>query len=145
MSFDIDPQEDIDAEMYAAFAAKDKRIEELLAENTRLAALLNSPETENFLLGVELEAAHQRMKWGGPIDCSKSGENWFWLVGYLAGKALRAAITGDKTKALHHCISSAAALANWHAAIAGDITGCNDGADIDTDPDCEAMKNRSAT
>ena len=99
-----------------------------------LSQLINSPETEDFLQGVRLEAAHQVDRWGEAHDRDKSAENWFWLVGYLTGKALRAALTGDRTKALHHCISSAAALLNWHKTIRQDATGCGAGADNDIRP-----------
>lgn len=106
-------------------------------EIERLKALLNTPELHDFAEAVSLEAAHQVERWGMANDRSKSAENWFWLVGYLAGKALRAAITGDKEKALHHTISSAAALANWHAAIAADTSGAGIGADADIAPKAE--------
>lgn len=101
------------------------------AEITRLDALINTPETRDFLEGVKREAAHQLERWGRPHDRSKSAENWFWLVGYLAGKALRAAITGDKVKARHHTISTAAALMHWHTAILADETGAGIGRDDD--------------
>lgn len=97
-------------------------------------ALIGSPETEDFLKGVRLEAAHQVQRWGEAHDRSKSAENWFWLVGYLAGKALRAAITGDPDKARHHTISAAAALFNWHKAISRDRTGAGVGQDEDIAP-----------
>lgn len=117
----------------------DERAEEMVAEATtelraevaRLQAILNTPETANFLEGLRLEAAHQRERWGAPHDREKSAEHWYWLVGYLAGKALRAAITGDVEKALHHAISSAAALLHWHTAISQDGTGCGVGRDAD--------------
>ncbi len=97
--------------------------------------LLNTPELSDFTAGVTLEALHQRERWGAAHDRSKSAENWFWLVGYLAGKALRAAaVDGDKDKALHHTISAAAALSQWHAAIIADPTGCGQGADADLQP-----------
>jgi hypothetical protein len=82
-------------------------------------------------LGVDREAAHQRLRWGAPHDREKSAEHWYWLVGYLAGKALRAAIQGDKEKAHHHTISSAAALLHWHTAISQDQTDCGLGRDAD--------------
>ena len=110
-----------DSEMLIALSSK---IEELERQ-------LNTPEIENFARGIVLEAAHQRTRWGSAHDRSKSAENWFWLVGYLAGKALRASIDGDREKALHHTISSAAALANWHQAIKEDPTGCGIGRDDD--------------
>lgn len=94
-------------------------------------ALVNTPETADFIEGVKREAAHQIERWGYAHDRSKSAENWFWLVGYLAGKALRSAITGDREKALHHCISSAAALFNWHTATKHDTTGAGIGQDDD--------------
>lgn len=108
-------------------------------EIERLKLLLNSPEIDNFLRGVHLEAVHQVERWGTADDRAKRPEDWFWLVGYLAGKALHAqkqSIDADARdlkqftrgatagaphleKALHHCISTAAALYNWHCAIKG--------------------------
>lgn len=100
-------------------------------ELRRMHTLINTPHTEVFLQGVMQEGAHQVDRWGYAHDRQKSAENWFWLVGYLAGKALRAAITGDREKALHHCISSAAALMHWHDAIAHDESGTGAGRDVD--------------
>ncbi len=89
----------------------------LTAERDRLHALVNNPQTEQFLAAVRTEVAHQIERWGTVHDRAKEPADWFWLVGYLAGKALQAHATGDSHKALHHTISTAAALANWHAAI----------------------------
>jgi len=94
-------------------------IRELSAETERLRALINSPITEDFDYGVPLEATHQVERWGTAHDAGKGPEDWFWLVGYLAGKCLRAHLDGDTEKALHHTISTAAALRNWHRAIKG--------------------------
>lgn len=99
-----------------------------------LHGLINNPHTDEFMKATQLEAAHQRDRWGEAHDRGKSAENWFWLVGYLAGKCLRAVITGDKAKALHHTISSAAALANWYEAIKKDETGAGLGHDADIKP-----------
>lgn len=82
-----------------------------------LEALVNSPETEDFDKAVPLEAAHQVERWGTAHDQGKGHEDWFWVVGYLAGKALRSAISGDFTKAKHHAITVAAICRNWHAAL----------------------------
>jgi hypothetical protein len=112
-------------------ATLQRRVELLETEIRRVHSLINSPETENFLEGVKREVAHQRERWGAPHDREKSAEHWYWLVGYLGGKALRAAIGGDRDKALHHTISSASALAHWHAAIASDTSGCGLGRDAD--------------
>ena len=84
-----------------------------------LRELVNSPEIDQFLRGVHIEAVHQVERWGAAKDHAKRPADWFWLVGYLAGKALHAAVSNDKDKALHHCISAAAALYNWHSAIKG--------------------------
>lgn len=111
------------------------RTEQLAREVIRLHELINTPEIEDFLQGVRREAAHQVARWGEAHDREKSAENWYWLVGYLAGKALRAAIAGDRNKALHHCISTAAALLNWHKAIKRDTSG----AGVGQDPDLEAI------
>jgi len=105
-----------------------------ISEAKRLDALVNNPQTAEFLMAVNLEAAYQIEKWGEAHDRGKSAENWFWLVGYLAGKCLRAAITGDREKALHHTISTAAACANWHKAISRDETGSGIGKDLDIAP-----------
>jgi hypothetical protein len=99
--------------------------------------LLNRPELADFARGVSLEALHQRQRWGEAHDRSKSAENWFWLVGYLAGKALRASVDGDRDKALHHTISAAAALSQWHAAILADESGRGAGVDADLNPDAK--------
>lgn len=97
-------------------------------EIQRLKDLINSPQINDFLEAVRLEAAHQRERWGVDHDAGKTDEDWFWLLGYLGGKALHAAKqqpdainmattppTQIITKQLHHIITTAAACANWHA------------------------------
>lgn len=115
-----------------------KRIAELEDQLTRKAVeadnlrdVLNTPLFDDFTQAVSREAVHQIQRWGRAHDRSKSAENWYWLVGYLAGKALRAAIKGDIEKAKHHTISTAAALMQWHAAIAADASGEGVGEDAD--------------
>ena len=103
----------------------------MTTEADRLKSLINSPETEHFLRGVHLEALHQVERWGTATDRAKRPADWFWLVGYLAGKALHAAVAGNQKKALHHCISTAAALYNWHCAIKGvDVSMCPGRSDV---------------
>ena len=123
------------------------RITELEEENARLKAQLNTPLTEDFIEAVKVEAAHQRERWGVDHDGGKTDADWFWLIGYLAGKALHNpgaeevpktdmprgkhpeidlfldAIDRKKKKVLdkqlHRIITIAAAAANWHLAKLG--------------------------
>jgi hypothetical protein len=80
-----------------------------------LEALLNAPEILDFARAVQLEAAHQRQRWN---DENKTDADWFWLIGYLAGKALYNP-GGDVEKQLHRIVTVAAAACNWHAARLG--------------------------
>lgn len=85
------------------------------AEMTRLRLLINTPEIVDFVKAVQIEAVHQRERWGADHDTQKQREEWFWTLGYLAGKGLQAQRHGDREKFAHHLISSAALLCNWHA------------------------------
>lgn len=76
--------------------------------------ILNTPELRDFADGVVLEAEHQRERWGADHDADKSAWDWFWTLGYLGQKAAGAALSGNREKALHHTITAAALLANWH-------------------------------
>jgi hypothetical protein len=84
--------------------------ERMTEQLERADRLLNTPEVVDFAKGVQFEAVHQRARWGSDHDAGKTDADWFWLVGYLAGKALH-----KPEKRLHHLITAAAALANWHA------------------------------
>lgn len=89
------------------------------AELARLRAVINRPLYDDFSRAVIREAIHQTERWGEAHDAVKTPADWFWLLGYLSGKALAAHIAGNVEKAKHHTISSAAALLHWHAAIRG--------------------------
>lgn len=91
----------------------------LRSEVERLRGLIGRPYIGAWTDEVLVEAAHQRDRWGAKQDQGKAPEDWFWLVGYLAGKALAASKAGDVGKAHHHTVSTAAALAHWAAAISG--------------------------
>lgn len=99
------------------------------AEIARLHALINTPHTHDFLEAVKLEMPHQRDRWGAEHDAGKTPADWFWLVGYLAGKALHALVSGNVEKAKHHVITTAAALGNWFLAITGESTSMRPGID----------------
>lgn len=110
---DLDDRETASAELVKAVDV----VKDLIDERDRLRALINSPITLDFLTGTANEITHQVERWGTVHDRAKEPADWFWLVGYLAGKVLRAHVDGDTEKALHHTISTAAALGNWHAHI----------------------------
>ena len=115
---------DAENDISAKYLEQKTRCGELLAENERLtrerdalSQLLDTAETEDFDKAIPLEAAHQIKRWGTEHDSGKQPADWFWLVGYLAGKALASHLHGNLEKAKHHTISTAAALRNWHAHI----------------------------
>lgn len=95
-----------------------RRYAEAADELDRLHRLLNIPEMQDFLEGVRREAAHQADRWR-EHDRERTPEDFFWLIGHLAGKALRSQLEGDMGKARHHTISTAAALFLWHRYVAG--------------------------
>lgn len=88
-------------------AALQQRVDEL-------EALINHPHNDDWFEGVRIEAAHQVERYPPEHDAGKSPADWFWTFGYLAQKAMTAAQAGDTDKALHHTISTAALLLNWH-------------------------------
>src|SRR5262245_29230869 len=79
---------------------------------------LGIPETQDFLGAALKEASYQRNRWGSTTDEGKTDADWFWLIGYLAGKALLNPDGNQETR-LHRIITVAAAAANWHAATLG--------------------------
>lgn len=103
--------------------------------------IINTPETADFMGAVPLEACHQRERWGADHDAGKTPFDWFWLIGYLAQKAASAEVAGDIEKAKHHTISTAAALANWHAALTGADTRMVPGAPLPTQTEGEIILN----
>jgi hypothetical protein len=106
-----------DADNLLALALADARTAALVvrdAEVVRLTTLLNTPEILDFIQAVQIEAAHQRERWGEAHDADKTPDDWLWAVAFLTTKATQAARYGDREKYLHHIVTAAAALANWH-------------------------------
>ena len=122
--------ENRNSDIRADHPAVEQLIVGLLNRIDSLEKMLNTPEISDFAAGTVLEAQHQRARWGSSHDAGKTPEDWFWLLGYLGGKALAAHKSGDVNKALHHTISSAAILANWHAAISGADTSMRPGIEV---------------
>lgn len=100
---------------------------DLLAEVSRLRALINTPRTDDFFEAVRIEAAHQIERWGVEHDAGKRSEDWIALVVYLLGKATNAHYDGDRDKLLHHVITLAASALNWHRNMTGVSTAMRPG------------------
>lgn len=82
------------------------------------AKIINTPEIEDFLRAVKIEAAHQREKWA-ETDPMKSDADFYWLIGWLGGKAVTDAHEPDDSRTererrLHRIVTVAAAAYNWH-------------------------------
>lgn len=103
----------------------------LRARVAELEAAINTPELHDFAKAVALEAAHQRKRWPSGHDAGKTDADWFWLIGYLSGKALHNPPNemAPHDAKLHRIVTIAAAAANWHAAVAGDHTAMRPGID----------------
>jgi len=104
-----------------------ERLQEAEALKKRVADLKNlidTPHTTDFFEAVKLEAAHQRERWGTEHDAGKADQDWFWLLGYLAGKAIR---PGEDDKKKHRIIATAAACLNWFRHVTGDSTDMRPG------------------
>ena len=80
---------------------------------TELCRIIYTPERDDFIRGVSIEAEHQRQRWP-ESDRRKTPLEWAGIILFLAGKAIRACLDGDLDKAKHHAVSTAAALLNWH-------------------------------
>jgi hypothetical protein len=116
---------------------------------------INTPELIDFVKAVNNEAAHQRQRWGTEHDAGKKPEDWFWLIGHLAGKSCRHFAMAEmlteianapgfiydragmlrkveyhRDKGLHHIITTAAACANWHLYATGVDTRMRPGIDL---------------
>lgn len=125
-------------------------LQQVRSERDRLQQLINTPELVDFAKAVQMEAAHQELRWGSADREGKGPYEWFWLLSHLATRALEhhkeaerlragwgvdetheahhAAIIHHREKAVHHCITSAAMLAHWHAAVLGKHTSMWPGA-----------------
>lgn len=101
-------------EQWPSSPTRSDELREAKAEIARLTEILNTPHIDDFLTAAVAEAKHQRFRWGDQTDAKKTAWDWFWLLGYLGGKAAQAALAGDLEKARHHAITVAATMANWH-------------------------------
>ncbi len=100
-------------------ALKDTELAEKNARLLELEGRINTPHTDDWFEAVRLEAAHQVERFGA-TDGDKEPPAWFWLLSWLAGKALHAWRDGDQEKMKHHLVSSGACLLNWFRHMVGD-------------------------
>lgn len=104
---------DFHEEAAASLTRQTERVEELERRVAEYEALIGSPHVDEWFEAVRIEAAHQVDRWGSAHDAGKTPLDWFWLIGFLAQKAVHASQSGDAFKAKHHTISTGAALLNW--------------------------------
>lgn len=93
-------------------------------EIERLHRLVNTPLTAPFLDAVRYEAAHQVTRWAAD-DVQKTPDDWMRRLSILATKASSAFGRGDRSKGMHHIVSTAAACLNWHRVITSDHTAAH--------------------
>lgn len=99
---------------YEAMSDTETMLRQRIAE---LESLINTPEVEDFMAAIPIEAAHQVERWGPDHDTNKTPMDWFWVLGYLSQKAAMSQLSGDLEKAQHHCITVAALCLTWHKKI----------------------------
>ena len=104
-----------DASFGLELTSAHKRIQEL-------ETLINTPLVDNFLKALPLEAAHQQERWGTDHDAGKTPFDWVFLIGHLATRAAMKLKEGNREKALHHTITTAAVCLNWHRHMQGELT-----------------------
>lgn len=79
---------------------------------------INTPEIEDFMSAVKIEAAHQGARWVRH-DGKKTIANWAGLFGWLIGKALSDEhelddVRSPRERLLHRIVALAAAASRWH-------------------------------
>jgi len=87
-----------------------------------LEKLIGSPEIENFLEGVRIEAAHQTDKWGMKDEESKFPHDYALVMDRLKGKQTEAIWTRDSEKYRHHLVTLAAVCFNAHRQVSKEGT-----------------------
>lgn len=97
------------------------------AHQAGVSEALNTAETQHFMKGLAIEIAHQREVWKA-TDPHRSDADWYWLIGWLGGKALTDPHEeGDARtpleQKLHRIITVAAAAAHWYRSAKEDKVG----------------------
>ncbi len=79
--------------------------------------LINTPEVEDFMNGVKIEAVHQTEKWGADHEESKYPHDYSLVLDKLKGKQALAIWDRNIEKYKHHLITMAAVCHNIHRQI----------------------------
>lgn len=82
-----------------------------------LDATINHPEIEDFLKGVQLEAAHQTLRWGIENEESSPPHHFILVMNKIIGKMACDIFDFDSEKFKHHVIAVAAEMFNIHRQI----------------------------
>lgn len=80
----------------------------------KLNTLINNPEIENFLKGVQLESAHQTKRWGEIHEENKHPLDYGIVLDMIKGKLANDLWTKDHEKFQHHLIAIASVCYNMH-------------------------------
>lgn len=87
--------------------------------------LVNSPEINDFLKGVQLEAVHQVQRWGIENEEASPPHHFILVFAKLLGKMSTDVFDRDVEKFKHHCIAVAAEMHNIHRQIDKEGTEIN--------------------
>lgn len=88
-------------------------------------ALVNNPEIEDFVKGVQLEAAHQLERWGIENEEANPPHHFVLVMAKLLGKLSTDIFDRDHEKFKHHCIAIAAEMHNIHRQVDKEGTQIN--------------------
>lgn len=82
--------------------------------NDHAKKVINTPEVNDFMEGVKLEAAHQTARWGEKDEHMKPPHHYIMVFTKLLGKMSVAIWDRDIEKFKHHCITMGAVGHNVH-------------------------------
>ncbi len=90
---------------------RSRKILEKSKEIERLKALINSPQTDDFIEAIKTEAAHQCERWD---DSQNNNVDWLWRLAYISTKTVH---KEDQSKLKHWIVSCGALCLNWFKSV----------------------------
>jgi hypothetical protein len=107
--------EDIDVQLTKS--SRDLLLEEIRQDAvTAIESAFDDPVIDDFIEGLRIEIPYQQHVWNVE-DAGKSISCWIRLIHHLTAKIGESDWNHKPDKAKHHIITTAAALANFHAAM----------------------------